>query len=248
MAERAGGRVDLEALAEAYRHRPAHAANLEHARRALAGARPGGVALDVGGGPGAHAEVFAEGGMTAVLVDPSRGMVRSAARRVPAAVRAVAQQLPFRDGTVDLVYFHLSLHYGDWRRATDEALRVLRPGGSVWIWTLGPRHHRRSMLARWFPSVEGLDRGRFPEPEAVAARLGRLAEVRHGHERATVRRRVGDWRDAVEAGFVSTLQLIDAGELQAGLASFDAEYPDPDGVVAYDMYWEWLHAVPRPLR
>ncbi len=97
------------------------------------------------------------------------------------AIRAVAQALPLRSGAITLVYFHLSIHYGDWRRALDEALRVLHPGGECWIWTMGEKHHRASFLTRWFPSVGDIDAARFPAPEALSDYLsgcGRRASRR----------------------------------------------------------------------
>lgn len=205
--------------------------------------------LDVGGGPGNHAGVWAEGGMRAVVLDPSLEMLAVAAGLSGVdAVAGVSQEMPFRDATFELVMFHLSIHYGDWRRALDEALRVLRPGGSCLVWTHGPAHVESSMLTRWFPTVGDIDARRFPDPEHIAGYLaGRGATVTHDTEVEQVVRTAGDWERAVRAGFVSTLQLVSASELERGLNAFRAAYPDPDEPVAYRLGFDRIRAVRRPL-
>jgi ubiquinone/menaquinone biosynthesis C-methylase UbiE len=205
--------------------------------------------LDVGGGPGNHAAVWAEAGMSAIVLDPSLEMLAVAAG-LPGvgAVAGVSQGMPFRDAVFELVMFHLSIHYGDWRRALDEALRVLRPGGSCLVWTHGPAHVESSMLTRWFPTVGDIDSRRFPDPAEVATYLAaRGTAVTHDTEVEQVVRTAGDWERAVRAGFVSTLQLVSATELERGLNDFRAAHPDPDEPVAYRLGFDRICAVRRPL-
>ena len=215
----------------------------------MEGVPAGSHVLDVGGGPGNHAAVWAEAGMRAIVVDPSLEMLAVAAG-LPGvdAVAGVSQEMPFRDAVFELVVFHLSIHYGDWRMALDEALRVVRPGGCCLVWTHGPAHVESSMLTRWFPTVGDIDARRFPDPEEVA---GYLAEhgaiVTHDTEVEQVVRRAGDWERAVRAGFVSTLQLVPASELERGLNDFRAAHPDPDEPVAYRLGFDRIRAVRRPL-
>lgn len=162
-------------------------------------------------------------------------------------VRGRAQSLPFRDGSLAMAYFHLSIHYGDWRNALTQALRVLQPGGRCLVWTLGPGHHRSSMLARWFPTITEIDSARFPRPSALADFLGRRgAAVMTGQEVEHVERTAGSWSEAVRGGFVSTLQLIDKAELTAGLAAFELAHPDPNEAVRYELQWDWIRAEKAP--
>lgn len=152
-------------------------------------------------------------------------------------VRAISQRLPFVAASVDLAYFHLSIHYGDLAAAIVEAGRVLRRGGRLVIWTMLPEYHRRSFLARWFPTIGEVDARRFPDAERIvrhAAAAG-FEPIDVVAEDEVKRRKVGDWKAAVEAGFVSTLQLVDPAELAGGLRRFTEQHPDPEGEVEYVM-------------
>lgn len=181
--------------------------------------------------------------MRPVVLDPSREMARAAARRGLPVVRATAQAMPLRDRTFRLVWFRLSIHYGDAGRALAEAARVLADDGRIEVWTLGPAHHRTSMLARWFPSVADVDERRFPDPASLVARfedLGFTVERRRVVE--PVRRRVGEWEAAVRGGFVSTLQLLDPEEIRTGLERFREAHPDPGAFVDYELRFDRLVA------
>ena len=239
--------VDLEGLAEGYDHRPVSDASLARARRAAASVQLGrnDVALDIGGGRGRHAAMWIENGALPVVVDPARGMARAAASKTGVLpVCATAQALPFVSGSVRLSYFHLSIHYGDWRRALDEAMRVSRTGAECWIWTMGAEHHRASFLAKWFPSIGDIDSVRFPDPDDLSDYLAeRSRRVETGKETERVVKPAGAWRSAVEAGFVSTLQLISSDELARGLAEFDQAHPDPHEPVEYLLTFDWIRAV-----
>ncbi|MEA2001581.1 MAG: class I SAM-dependent methyltransferase [Actinomycetota bacterium] len=236
--------VDLEDLAAGYAHRPSSPAALARAQRAAQSVHlgKGDVAIDLGGGRGQHAAVWAERGALALVVDPARGMVQVAAQRKGvAAICAYSQNLPLSKGSVRLAYFHLSLHYGDWKAALDETRRVLSADGECWIWTMGEAHHRASLLAKWFPSVGDIDAARFPEPQEVAGYLlATTSNVEMGRETETKVMPAGQWRAAVAAKFVSTLQLIPKDEFDRGLAGFDLAYPKETEMVEYNLTFDWL--------
>jgi SAM-dependent methyltransferase len=238
--------VDLEQLAAGYSHRPTSPVGLARARRAgdSADLGKGDVALDIGGGRGRHAQVWLERNAIPVVVDPAQGMAEAAAAiRGVHSMRAPAQAIPIRNDRARLAYFHLSIHYGDWHRAIDEINRVVAPGGECWIWTMGEMHHRASFLARWFPSVGDIDTARFPDPDAVANYLESMgADVETGQEVEDKRRPAGEWRAAVTARFISTLQLISAHELAEGIEDFERTYPDPTEYVEYALTFDWIHA------
>lgn len=201
--------------------------------------RPGARALDIGGGRGDHGAVWAARGVQAIVLDASMRMAADASRQEGvAAIVGRSEALPFRPGAFDLAYFHLSIHYGDWRAALAEAARVTAPGGRIDVWTLGPRHHRQSHLARWFPRVRELDEARFPDPDDLAAfgeTVGRVEAREEWTERVT--REAADWADAVRAGFVSTLQLLTGQEVEEGLTRFAIHHP-PGSVLHYELLFD----------
>jgi ubiquinone/menaquinone biosynthesis C-methylase UbiE/Icc-related predicted phosphoesterase len=243
--------VDLEALAAGYAHRPASAESIRRFGAAwdAAGAAPGELAVDIGGGLGRQAEEWASRGARALVVDPAQGMVAAAAERPRvAAVRARAEALPLADGSAALVSFEWSLHHTDWPRAIGEAVRILRAGGRIEIANPGPGDTTRSHLVHWFPAMNAVDTARFPDPDEVARRLVQsgLELVLHEPIVQQIERRAGDWTAAVEAGFVSTLQLIPPDEVAAGLVRFRERYPDPDEIVRYQLHYRRLAAtLPR---
>jgi len=245
--------VDLEALASGYDHRPTTPAAEARAGAAADAARlgPGADALDVGGGRGSHATVFAARGARAVVVDrsPSMAMAANAAPGVRAVI-GDAGFLPINDSACDLVYFHLSVHYGDWRAAMAEAHRVCKPGGRIWVWTFRPEHYRRSFIAKWFPSVASIDEARFPDPGAIAGLLRDLGcgEIETGDAPERIERTAADWRMAVEGGFVSTLQMLPPGELEGGLVRFGRAYPEPGETISYDLLFCSVSATRPSLR
>lgn len=104
---------------------------------ALLGTRvqvPGAVALDVGGGAGYLTVALRAAGARCVLVDADPGEL--AWRGVPPPGSAVADgtRLPVADGAVDLVVSSNVLEHVPAPFAlVDEMVRVLRPGGHLWL-------------------------------------------------------------------------------------------------------------------
>ena len=95
--------------------------------------------LDLGAGTGIFARAWPAWTQAAVVaVEPSAAMVLAGTRADPGTrfVRAVAEALPLRDGTVDVVWISTALHhFGDIHRAVAEVQRVLSPTGRVLVRT-----------------------------------------------------------------------------------------------------------------
>lgn len=143
---------------------------------------PAGRLLDVGGGTGRVARALQGQVEMAVIVDVAWGMVR-VARRHPGLlpVQAVAERLPFADGTFDRVLIVDALHHViDAARALEEMARVLRPGGLLVI--------EEPDIRRW--PVKGISLveralglcSRFLPPQALQARLAALGLEARIHE------------------------------------------------------------------
>jgi len=209
-----------------------------------------GVLLDMGGGTGGHAASWVGRDRSPVVVDPSLLMLVGASqRRGVAVVRARSQSLPFADDVAELAYFHLSIHYGDWRAAIEEANRVVSPGGRIEVWTMAHDAIESSSLGRWFPRIIEIDTKRFPDPGAIAE----FCRSHHLHvELSTfsepIMRTAGDWTEVVRGRFVSTLQLLDDDEIDEGLARFNAEYPNPDSLYRYALRLTRISIIVGPLR
>lgn len=112
---------------------------------ALSAARPEGLVLDVGSGPGLLAGRIARAHPAArvICLDVEPGMLE-AARTAGCrdVVRASADRIPFRSGTFPVVVSTASLKdWADRQGGLTEMLRVLRPGGRGFAYdfiTVGP--------------------------------------------------------------------------------------------------------------
>jgi SAM-dependent methyltransferase len=116
--------------------------------------------LEVGVGTGRVAVPLSEAGLDVYGVDlsgPMLGELRAKRATLPVG-RADCTRLPFPDqrfgGVVASHVFHL---VPDWRRAADEALRVLRPGG-VLLYARGGLGGRGEEVSIVFGDAAGIDR------------------------------------------------------------------------------------------
>ncbi|MCZ7532917.1 MAG: class I SAM-dependent methyltransferase [Acidimicrobiia bacterium] len=227
--------IDLDALARGYRFRPISRAAMQRAANAArASLDP---LLDIGGGTGAHAAVWAAAGRNAVVVDASPDMATQASTKAHVdVVRGDAENLPFARDSFGLAYFHTSVHYGDWRLTLPEAVRCVRTGGRIEIWTFAPSEIEKTSLGYWFPTVVEVDTPRFPNPKHLAALLGELCRsVSVTTEVELIERTARSWVQGVRGRFVSTLQLVPEEELERGIAAFRRAYPNDDDVYHYEV-------------
>lgn len=206
--------------------------------------------LDIGGGTGGHAASWLGSNRFPVVIDPSSAMLTGAGLHGGVAVvQARSQSLPFADDVAELAYFHLSIHYGDWRAAIEEANRVVSPGGRIEIWTMTHDAIERSSLGQWFPRIIEIDIARFPDPETIAEFCtSHDAHVAMSRSSEPIVRTARDWEAAVRGRFVSTLQFLDDAEIDQGLARFGAEYPNPDSLYRYALRLTRISIVVGPLR
>lgn len=89
--------------------------------------------LEIGCGDGRVTAMLAGHSRRMVAVDTDAGSVKDAKARVGRAVFAAGsgQDLPFGPASFDVAVFTLSLHHQESATALAEAIRVLKPGGSL---------------------------------------------------------------------------------------------------------------------
>jgi len=181
--------------------------------------------LDVGCGTGRLARALAERDAAKVWgVDASPEML--AAARVPRGVRlkhARAEALPFRDGWFERVVFWLSAHLVDRAVAFAEAGRVLVADGRIAVVTFDESHFATHWLNRFFPSMERIDRARFPTRDQLAGELPGAHFVRISQ---TARFTREEALERVHCGHISTFDLLDPDELRQGTTRAERELPE----------------------
>lgn len=198
--------------------------------------------LDVGCGTGLLARDLSLRGARVWGVEPSEEMLAVARRQAGRGVglkRGSVEALPFKDAWFERAVLRLVLHLVDRARALPELARVLVPGGRVVIATFDPSHFATSWLNRFFPSVERIDRERCPEPRVLEAELEAAGFDAVQHEALIQRRSLSraEALDRIRGSFISSLQLISAGELAAGTERAEAELPE---LVSTELRWAIL--------
>lgn len=121
---------------------------------ALAGARAGSTAADLGAGTGFVTKALLDAGLTVFAVDQSPAMLAELRAKFPAAAQerrlhvleGEAGSLPLPDASVDFAFANMLLHHvDDPARAIAEMARILKPGGRLVITDLD-LHARRELL------------------------------------------------------------------------------------------------------
>jgi SAM-dependent methyltransferase len=97
----------------------------------------GATVLDVGGGPGYFADAFRAAGARYAGIDPDVGELTARGDAPSGFLRASGMALPVADGAVDVCLSSNVLeHVPDPERMAAQMVRVVRPGGLVWLsWT-----------------------------------------------------------------------------------------------------------------
>jgi len=131
------------------------------------GGSSGSAGLDVGCGQGQHVGRMRELGFDVSGIDVSPAQVELAGRKLgsPDLVRlGSVTGIPARDGAYDFVYVVNVLHHlesiEEQRRAVGELLRVLRPGGTLFIHEINTRNILfRFYMGYVYPSLNCIDEG-----------------------------------------------------------------------------------------
>lgn len=109
--------------------------------------------LDLGAGTGKLTRSLAARGLEVIAVEPLTEMRANLAAALPEvrALAGTAEEIPLPDASVDAITVAQAWHWVDPERATFEAARVLRPGG-----TLGLIWNRRDERVEWMPRLSAV--------------------------------------------------------------------------------------------
>jgi SAM-dependent methyltransferase len=200
--------------------------------------------LDCGCGTGRLSQALAESEASKVWgVDPEPEMLRVAAGNVPSSVglkAGRAEDLPFRDGWFERAVMWVVCHLVDRSAAFGELHRVLADDGRLVVVTFDPAHFGSFWLDPYFPSIQDIDRARFPDADEFGGQLhdAGFSAVDFGRrsQRATITRDEALTR--IDRRHISTFDLLGDEELRTGtLLAMDHLPP----TVEYPI--EWLIAV-----
>ncbi|MGA2623892.1 MAG: class I SAM-dependent methyltransferase [Bacteroidota bacterium] len=115
-----------------------------------------GTILDVGTGTGVFAEAFAKKGFAVTGIDANQEMLDAARRHVSAGQfqQALAEELPFLEGSFDVVFLGLVLHETDIPlKALKEAKRVARQRVAMVEWPYRLEDHGPPLEERIRPET-----------------------------------------------------------------------------------------------
>jgi ubiquinone/menaquinone biosynthesis C-methylase UbiE len=186
---------------------------------------PDDVALEVGCGTGRITLPLAGlTGARVIGVDSEEKMLQVARGKDPKAMvdwrLGSAYRLPLADGEASLALMVMVVHLLRRRGAAfREVRRVLRPEGSLSLWSFTPGHVRDFYLNEYFPSIPVIDLARFAEVRTISRELGRAGfgdvEVEIQHEERVIS--IADVVDRVRGRYISTLGMIPPLEYRLGL-------------------------------
>ena len=149
-------------------------------------------------------------------------------------------ELPFKEGWFDRVTMWLVVHLLDRPRAYAEIRRVLAPGGRIAVATFDPSYFGLFWFRDYFPSMEAIDRARFPttddfEAELTAASF-RAPSFTRVSQKASITREVA--LERIRGRHIATFDLISEQEIEEGVARAERDLPE-----RVDYRQEWLIAV-----
>jgi SAM-dependent methyltransferase len=143
---------------------------------------------------------------------------------------AVAEQLPLRTASLDLVTAFNCVHHFDLGRFLAAAARVLQPGGQLFLYTRTPQQNARTIWGRYFPGFTEHEQ-RLHSQAALRDAVRRtdgltlVATQTFQHPRTSTAERLGA---QARGRHYSTFSFYTPQELRAATATFLARLPGPE--------------------
>ena len=192
---------------------------------------PAGI-VDVGGAAGAYSFTLAEAGYAVHLIDSSQRLVAEARRRNAAAMHRLAsamvgdaRALPLRETYADAVLVMGPLYHlpdeEDRMAALREALRVVKPGGTVVV----------AAISRYASALDGLIRRLTLDPAFKRIRDRDLIDGQHRNE--------GESREYFTTAFLHRPEDLVAEMHRAGLTAVSVRGVEGPGWMLQDFDDRW---------
>ena len=191
--------------------------------------------LDVGCGDGHVARLITKAGGHVVGIDPTPKQLERARAKEPAGdetyQEGVGEDLKFDDASFDIVVFFNSLHHvpvPNIPKALDEAVRVLRAGGKIYIAEPLPEGPNFELQKPINDETEVRTRAYDAIKNAAAHGLKQTAET--FYTRDMVQKDFEEWRDNSSAINPARRATIDAHEAELRESFTRIGTPKDDGV------------------
>ena len=194
--------------------------------------------LDIGCGTGRYTRLLrallpegsllAASDVSAAMLAQLKAASHGHARRV-VPLLSTAEQLPFRDASLDVVTAFNCVHHFDLGRFLTSVARVLAPGGQLFIYTRTPQQNARTIWGRYFPGFTEHEQ-RLHSQAAIRDAVRRTDGLKvvttqtFKHPRSSTAERL---QAQAEGRHYSTFSLYTPEELRASTAAFLARLPSP---------------------
>jgi ubiquinone/menaquinone biosynthesis C-methylase UbiE len=164
--------------------------------------------LDLGCGNGVDSLFFASHGVSVTALDFSESGIdalradikKSGLKQIKPVLHDLSKRLPFKSSAFDVIYAHLSVHYFDdaaTRAIFAEMLRVLKPGGSLFV------------------KCKSVDDALYGVGDKIGPDMYRKGHIRHFFSRDYMKGLLSDWKIVSVRRTSSTYHLYKSSFIEA---------------------------------
>ena len=149
---------------------------------------------------------------------------------------AAAEEMPIGDKELDCVFSFNSIHHFNFYKFFGEAIRVLKDGGKIFIYSRTRTQNEQSIWGRCFPLFRKKE-SRFYEPDEFTFKLGTVPGLELMETKVFSFDRDNSIKELVDRSssrHYSAFFLYEQKEFDLALKTFESNlmknYPDPDHV------------------